>query len=256
MGPFFSFSIMTRTEHIITTGDPSPNVRVLIIPGLNGSGPLHWQSWLETQYSDPARVHQVDWQTPDLNKWSDAIANTIRKSSPNTAWIAVAHSFGCLALANLLIRESHKASSYAPSVASQIASALLVAPADPFKFNVAKQVDGHTLKIPSTLIASETDPWMSFEKARHWSQTWGCQFENLGNAGHINVDAGFGPWPLVRVKVDQLIRQQQRTHRLGTPQAWPANPPFFAAEQTPPTTPYFTPKGTHHGQSALGRYRP
>jgi uncharacterized protein len=240
--------MMASNQQLTRSRDSSAPVRVLIIPGLNGSGPLHWQTWLATQYSDPVRVNQLDWQTPDLNKWSDAIANTIRQSSRNTSWIAVAHSFGCLALVNLLMRESHPAFRAAPSVANQIASALLVAPADPLKFNVTEQVNEHTLHIPSTLIASETDPWMSFEQAQQWSQTWGCQLENLGDAGHINVDAGFGPWPLVRIKVDGLIRQQQQLNR-----SW-AKP--NASPVSAPANPYFSPKGTHHGQSALGRHRP
>jgi hypothetical protein len=161
-----------------------------------------------------------------------------------------------LALVHLLLHERQSTLSKTPSLASQIASALLVAPADPLKFNVVNHVRGHALDMASTLIASETDPWMGFEQARHWSFEWGCQFMNLGDAGHINVDAGFGPWPLVRIKVDQLIRQQQRKPQSNTPQAWSLGTPFLAAEQTLPTVAYFSPKGTHHGQSSLGRHRP
>jgi len=247
---------MSSTDHLILNGHQTSNVRVLIIPGLHGSGPTHWQSWLETQYSDPVRVNQLDWSTPDLDKWSDAIVHTIRKFSADTTWIAVAHSFGCLALANLMQREGLQKPFIGRSVVSQIASALLVAPADPKKFNVEPQVGRQALGIPSTLIASETDPWMSLEQARHWSQQWESQFVNLGNAGHINVDSGHGPWPMVRVKVDQLIRQQQFKSRWGISQAWPLDTSFSTADRSPLPHTYFTPKGTHHGQSASGGYRP
>ena len=38
--------------------------RLLIIPGLNDSGPAHWQSWLQRQHRDARRVVQRDFSTP------------------------------------------------------------------------------------------------------------------------------------------------------------------------------------------------
>ena len=38
----------------------------LIVPGLNDSGPGHWQSWMESQLPDARRVRQIDWGEPVL----------------------------------------------------------------------------------------------------------------------------------------------------------------------------------------------
>ena len=99
--------------------------RLLIIPGLHDSGPAHWQSWLEQQYRDAHRVRQRDFSQPDLERWSDRIHARIDSAGPGE-WIAVAHSFGCLALAHHLQRHPD----------SPVREALLVAPAEPDKFGL------------------------------------------------------------------------------------------------------------------------
>ncbi|MBC7832417.1 MAG: alpha/beta hydrolase, partial [Hyphomicrobium sp.] len=42
----------------------------LIVPGLHGSGPDHWQSWFERQIPNCVRVIQGDWASPNLQLWS------------------------------------------------------------------------------------------------------------------------------------------------------------------------------------------
>ena len=39
---------------------------ILIVPGLRGSGPRHWQSWFEKRLPNCKRVMQQDWDKPDL----------------------------------------------------------------------------------------------------------------------------------------------------------------------------------------------
>ncbi len=80
---------------------PSP-VRLLTVPGLHDSGDGHWQTWLESQYEDAVRVKQTQWHQPDLVRWSERIAQTLASHDPRTRWVAVGHSFGCLALAHHL----------------------------------------------------------------------------------------------------------------------------------------------------------
>lgn len=184
-------------------------VRLLIIPGLHDSGPGHWQTWLQTQYRGAARVRQQDWARPDLDAWSAQIARTVDSAPPSTLWIAVAHSFGCLALAHHL-----RAASRQPREHGGIRSALLVAPADPAKFGVIHRLPHHGLGLPATVVASETDPWMALHSAQDWAARWGARLHNLGPAGHINAESGFGPWPWARLRIDQMVRDQQRHLRL------------------------------------------
>lgn len=189
---------------------PRHQVRVLIIPGLRNSGAAHWQSWLQSQYRGAVRVKQADWLEPHLQTWAHQIKQTLARHHPQTEWIAVAHSFGCLALARYLADQAQEHG----AAHDGIRAALMVAPADPIKFDVVDQLPTDGLHIPATVIGSEDDPWMPLSRAREWAHTWGARFQNLGAAGHINTESGFGPWPWARYQVDQMIRDQQRQHRL------------------------------------------
>ncbi len=197
---------LIRTQERRYEGAP---VRILIIPGLNDSGPTHWQTWLQTQYRGAVRVKQRHWDRPDLDTWAARITEVVDSASEQTTWIAVAHSFGTLALAHHLATRPRQAQGQA-----RIHSALLVAPADPIKFGVDERLPRHGLGIPSTLVGSENDPWMPLTRAQLWAAHWGSRFHNLGQAGHINAESGHGPWPWARYKVDQLVRDQQRQRRL------------------------------------------
>jgi len=193
-------------------------IRVLVIPGLHDSGPGHWQTWLQGQYRGAVRVVQSDWHQPELASWSERIALTLARHDPCTEWVAVAHSFGCLALAHHLGQHKAMADQLRPGDCPlphpRIRAALMVAPADPEKFGVTHHLPAKGLGLAATLVGSDTDPWMQAQQARAWAGRWGMNFHNLGDAGHINVESGFGPWPLARYKVDQMIRHLQQQRRL------------------------------------------
>ena len=161
--------------------------RLLIVPGLHDSGAAHWQSWLQALHHDAVRVEQDDWEHPDLARWAGRIAQTLARHGGGP-WLVAAHSFGCLALARHVVLR--------PDL--PLAAALLVAPADPDKFGVGASLPHAALGLPSTLVASDTDPWMSAAKATLWAGRWGSELINLGDAGHINAEAGFGPLPLAQ----------------------------------------------------------
>ncbi len=155
---------------------------VLIVPGLGGSGPHHWQTWWQARESTAERIEQEDWNEPDLERWSARVGEYLQRS-PEPAWL-VAHSFGCLASVNAGMAEPRR-----------VAGALLVAPADPARFGLAAALPREPLGFPSILVASANDPWMKFARAAHWSRRWGSRLINLGRAGHINAESGYGPWP-------------------------------------------------------------
>jgi len=180
-------------------GDP---VRVLVVPGLHDSGPAHWQTWLQAHFRHALRVEQADWGRADLASWAQRIELTVARH-PHARWVAVGHSFGCLALARYLAQGGQG-----------IHAALLVAPADPEKFAASPLLPQAPLAIPSVLMASETDPWMRLEAARAWARAWGTQFINLGDVGHINTESGFGPLPQAKTVVELLAQRVERASRL------------------------------------------
>jgi predicted alpha/beta hydrolase family esterase len=168
----------------------------LIVPGLNGSGPGHWQSWMQQRILNARRVEQDDWEAPVLARWAGAVRREIDRA-PGVV-ILIAHSFGALAAIVAAVGRRER-----------IAGALLVAPADPDRFTASglrRPQDEHMdaglgpelpathLGFPSIVVASADDPWLRLTRAGWWADRWGSRFLCLGNAGHINIDSGYGPW--------------------------------------------------------------
>lgn len=186
------------------------NNTVLVVPGYRGSGPAHWQSWLESQLPESRRVSGIDWKRPELARWSSRIHQEIDESS-GPVWI-IAHSFGCLASVVVAAEQPDK-----------VAGAILVAPADPGHFSpegVRERYRGQYLDsdiefllpdqtlapVKSVIVASENDPWLGTDRARYWAKRWGSVMINLGKAGHINAESGYGKWPFV---IDLLVFLRQ-----------------------------------------------
>lgn len=167
------------------------NFRVLVVPGLHGSGPGHWQTRWEDLHPEFERVEQWDWDRPDLHGWSAQVGHALRRSARPA--IVVAHSFGCLAAV-------HRAAAGAPN----LAGALLVAPASPHKFGIDPDLAVAPLGIPSIVIGSENDPWLTLEGARSWGRQWGSHFVDAGPLGHINADSGLADWPFGLALLERL----------------------------------------------------
>ncbi|TCG02030.1 alpha/beta hydrolase [Paraburkholderia strydomiana] len=168
--------------------------RLVTVPGLHGSEGAHWQTWLERQFARSLRVEQADWDAPDVAGWANSLRELLaRERGP---FVLAAHSFGCLAAAHALQQASY---------ANEVVGVLFVAPASPQKFAFAGPFEARRVGVPSILIGSETDPWMPLASARELAQRFGSAFVNLGDAGHINTAAGFGPWPRAKYFVDTLV---------------------------------------------------
>lgn len=163
---------------------------IVIVPGYGGSGPDHWQTRWEQKLSTARRVEQDDWDAPKRDAWVSRLLATVQGCARPV--VLVAHSLGVITVA-------HAAPRLSPEV---VRGALLVAPA-----NVEDETDlaaiedrfapipRDPLPFPSVLVASRTDPYCSFEHAEDFSYAWGSAFVDAGDAGHINVESGYGPWP-------------------------------------------------------------
>lgn len=165
----------------------------LIIPGLYSSGPAHWQSWFEDRIPGTLRVIQSDWSKPDLAEWSQRVRRDISRTPGKL--VLVGHSFGALAAVQAAADHSER-----------IAGALIVAPADPEKFEISELLPQAHLGFPAVVVGSTNDPWMTLERAAFWADTWGADLVNLGASGHINAESGFGPWPEGLSILERLLR--------------------------------------------------
>lgn len=160
--------------------------RTLIVPGWRDSGPRHWQSLWAALIPGCERVKQDNWLNPSRQAWVGSISDLIL-SRPEPV-VIVAHSLGCIATTHL-----------PPPVLARVKGALLVAPADPERRAVLQDfapVPFAALPFRSLIVASSNDPYCTFRRATAYSRAWGSELVRLQDAGHINVDAGFGHWPL------------------------------------------------------------
>lgn len=184
--------------------------RILVAPGLHGSGPAHWQSRWEALYPQFERIHQDDWAAPDLARWSGRVAEVLRASARPA--LVVAHSFGCLATV--------RAAASAPA----LFGALLVAPASPGKFGLEHELERLAPAVPTIVVGSQDDPWMPAAEAVQWAARWGSEFVDAGAAGHINADSGLGDWLFGLAQLQRLALRadRRRGHRPPLPAAPPA----------------------------------
>jgi predicted alpha/beta hydrolase family esterase len=166
-----------------------PGAKLLILPGLGGSGPEHWQTRWEACERACARVHQRDWDRPALAEWlANVDAALARQDGPV---VLVAHSLACALVAHGARR---------PAWAS-VVGALLVAPADvespahtpPETRGFAPMPCG-PLPFPTVVIASLDDPFVAPERARHFARCWNAELVEVGALGHINAASGLGDW--------------------------------------------------------------
>lgn len=169
--------------------------RIIIVPGWRDSGPGHWQSLWAQALPGAVRVLQEDWIAPSRNGWVESITRTILNQAGPV--VIVAHSLGCIANAHL-----------PPEATERIQGALLVAPADPERRGVLADfapVPYQPLPYRSIMVASNNDPYCPVRTAGAYARAWGSEFVRLQNAGHINLEAGFGAWPLGLALLQSLM---------------------------------------------------
>jgi predicted alpha/beta hydrolase family esterase/GNAT superfamily N-acetyltransferase len=167
---------------------------VLVLPGLYDSGPAHWQSRWQAQATTllVERVVQQDWAAPRCTDWVARLTHVLREGPHDI--VLVAHSSACAMVA-------HWAREAPLELIMRVRGALLVAPSDPLSAVYPSGPTGFApiplreLPFPSAVVASHTDVYVTFAQAEHYAAAWGSRLWDLGDAGHINADAGFGAWP-------------------------------------------------------------
>jgi hypothetical protein len=162
----------------------------LIVPGLNNSGPRHWQSFWAKSLPNATRVVQHCWDKPQKEEWIKTLNETILNLTSDT--IIVAHSLGVATTVMWLTQQAEKG-----KILSQIKGAFLVSPSDVDNIEVIKSfapMPLQKLPVPACVVASENDPFVSMERAKFFANAWGVQVFNAGALGHINSDSNLGEW--------------------------------------------------------------
>lgn len=162
---------------------------ILIVPGHINSGPDHWQSRWESKLSTARRVEQAEWSKPVREDWSANVAKAVNKAERPV--VIVAHSLGVPTVINAV-----------PEFRKLVVGAFMVAPPDvanpeilPRQLRTFGPYPRDPLPFPSITVGSRNDPYCAFDVAEDIAAAWGSLFIDAGEAGHINAESGYGPWP-------------------------------------------------------------
>ena len=175
---------------------------MLVLPGLGGSGPGHWQTLWEAE--DPAlrRVAQREWDRPVLRDWVDTLARAIAECPAPP--VLVAHSLGCALVA-------HWARDGGRAVDGAVEGALLVSPPDvdserhtPPETRAFAPMPVVRLPFRSVVVASTNDPYADADRAALFARAWGSRLVLVGDAGHVNAESGLGRWPAGRALLEEF----------------------------------------------------
>jgi predicted alpha/beta hydrolase family esterase len=171
----------------------------LILHGLGGSGPEHWQTWLAERLPSlglpVAYPNLPDLDDPDPDVWLDSLAGELEAAGPSPT--VICHSLACL----LWLRAAARADE--PLGADRV---LLVSP--PWREDIpqvarflrhgAGAADVAAAATETFIVAAEEDPYREEGALEaRFAGPLGLPFVTIPRAGHINPETGYGPWPAV-----------------------------------------------------------
>ncbi|MEV0177164.1 alpha/beta hydrolase [Streptomyces sp. NPDC050803] len=168
----------------------------LILHGWQNHRPEgHWQHWLAGQLTELG--HQVtypqlpDPDDPELDVWLAELERHL-----DGVEVVVAHS---LSVALWL----HAVARGLPGL-DAVERVLLVAPPSDAVIRSNPEIAGFALPPlefglpgPTRLVAGDNDPYCAEGADRLYGDPLGLPADVLSGAGHLDLDAGYGPWPAV-----------------------------------------------------------
>ncbi|MGB7126722.1 MAG: alpha/beta hydrolase [Methylovirgula sp.] len=173
---------------------------ILIVPGLGGSGPEHWQSRWQAKLSTARRIEQEDFERPRLEAWRRRIIAEVEAAEKPV--VLVAHSLGVLAVAHA-----------AAELDGKVRGAFLVAPPSPRAVAEIDAIDAEfgavpltPLPFPAVLVASRDDSYAQYHETEELARAWHARLLDAGAAGHINAESGYGPWPEGLLRFAKFLR--------------------------------------------------
>lgn len=164
---------------------------ILLVPGYGETAEEHWMRRWQAKMATARVVEQSDWFHPNLKPWQDTLLEAIEGCTRPV--VLVGHSLGCNLIAHASLRWKK----------GVVKGAYLVAPPDLEREENRPAFDHasflplplHPLGVKSHVVASQSDPYCPYKRAEVFAREWGATIQDAGQAGHINVESGHGPWP-------------------------------------------------------------
>lgn len=171
---------------------------VLIVHGLGGSGPDHWQTWLSRRLRERGlSVSYMDLPDPDapaLEPWVAGLDGEVTRLGPEKLAVAC-HSLGAVTWLHLAARVHRRLAERVllvapPSAGSGVEEIAEFVPA-PFDAEaVARAADSTRV-----VCADSGDPYRP--EGPELFEPLGVPIDVVAGGGHLNTDAGYGAWPAV-----------------------------------------------------------
>lgn len=149
----------------------------------------HWQARWQQKLSTGRIVTPQAHYGPERAGWIDAIGKAVDASERPVVFVGHGHGiFAGIAAV--------------PHIGRRVAGAFFAAPYD-LGSEQAPVSAPHgwpaqiraRLPFPAMLVASRNDPACSYDAAEALASGWGALVLDAGKAGHIDAEAGYGPWP-------------------------------------------------------------
>lgn len=183
---------------------------ILFVPGLRDHVADHWQALLAAELPGSHTVAPLEHDKLSCAARVEALDRAI--AAIEGPVVLAAHSAGCLMVAHWARRHDRP-----------IQGALLATPADierplppgypasdALLANGWLPVPREPLPFPSIVAASGNDPLARLDRTTALADDWSSELVFLGDVGHLNPIAGFGPWPAARTLLEALDKRAPR----------------------------------------------
>ena len=181
-----------------------PSPAVVLVPGMRGPSPEHWQTLLAEQLPEARHVPPLGREPRNVSEHVEALQAVLEDL--DTSVFLVAHSAGVITTVHWASR--HK---------GRVAGALLATPPDlviplPEEYPSLEQLANldwlpvplEPLPFASILAVSADDPLSDPDRVRGFGDAWGCVIRPIGAVGHLNPASGYGEWPDAMRLLDEL----------------------------------------------------
>lgn len=176
-------------------------MHVLLLHGLGGSGPWHWQHWLATQLREQGV--QVDLPAfpephrPELDSWLAVLRARLDAVPASAELVVAAHSWGAALWLQhaATVRED----------ARRADRVLLVSPPDPDRAPSPElhqflplPVDARALRRAAgvtRLVVGTGDPEVCVFRAHRLADALHAELDVIPDGEHLTTESGYGPWP-------------------------------------------------------------